>query len=413
MSDMMQKMTQEEDWKRELGHVFFARRRLILTTASAVMAGAVLIALFWPSTYAAKSSVLLLGKQTRGSSVVLDPMTLREPQISSKDVISELEIVRSPELARRTVRRLREKDGWDEARLDKNLAKAARAFLGRLNAVGVADSSAIRIAFSGPTPEEAELGLDTLLDEYIQYRADVFNPAGQDKFFEERMEHYRQERDALAAQIASDEGEMNPVFIDQLIKGNLGRLALLQSQRSELEMELAVSDYLDNEALQARIEIVKKAITQLQKETNEIQAKWLAADSAYQQVKLVSQSLEMFAKRAEEVKINNTIARSQLAGDISVLNRAAGTAALVFPRRGATLFLGLVAALITGLSVGFLAEFFDHTVRRPEDVQRNTGLPVLCSFPTLGEEAASAPSECVLGRVKKGLAGRHASKDAG
>ena len=399
MSDMMQKMTQEEDWKRELGHVFFARRRLIVTTAAAIVVGAVLIALFWPSTYAASSSVLVLGKQAPAGSVVLDPIAHRTPQVSTKDVISELEIVRSPELVRRTVRSLREAEGCKEELLDKGIMKEARLFLGRLEAVGVADSSAIRVRLLGPTPEAVERDLDALLDEYVAYRADVFNPAGQDQFFEERMEEYREKRDELAAHIGREGGEMNPIFIDQLIEANLDRLAMLQQQKSELEMELAVSGYLDNAPLSARIKIVEEAIIQLQKETNAIQATRLTASSAYQQAEMIGHSLETFAKRAEEAKINNTIARNQLAGDVSILNRASGTATLVFPRRGTTVLLGLIVAVITGLSVGFLAEFFDHTIRRPEDVQKNTGLPVLCSFPTLSNE--------------KGPADHRASKDAG
>ena len=65
----------------------------------------------------------------------------------------------------------------------------------------------------------------------------------------------------------------------------------------------------------------------------------------------------------------------------------------MFPRKGSTILLGLIVALITGLSVGFLAEFFDHTVRRPEDVEKNTGLPVLCSFPSLDDSKDAAPQE--------------------
>jgi len=93
------------------------------------------------------------------------------------------------------------------------------------------------------------------------------------------------------------------------------------------------------------------------------------------------------------------------------------------------LFLGLIVALITGLSVGFLAEFFDHTVRRPEDVQKNVGLPVLCSFPSLGDDEEAAESEAgsmaqfkqtatassasMLARTKQLFAARRTPKDAG
>ncbi len=391
MSDLMQKMSQEEDWKRELGHVLCARRKLIRTTASVVVIGAVLIALFWPATYTASSSLLVLGKRAQISPAALDTVEFRDPKVSTQDIISEIEIIRAPELARRVARLLNEKAGMTKADLDKNSKKSADKFSKRLDVVGVTDSNAIRLQFSGRSPKEAEQGLETLLDEYIQYRAEVFNPVGQDQFFEDRMEHYRKQLGELAVRIEGDGGDMSPAFIDRIIAGNMERLALLQQQRGDLEMELAVSTYVDNTLVATRLEMVKAEITRLQKETNQIQGKRLLADSVYREAELISHSYDTFAKRAEEAKINDSIARSRLAGDISILSRAADTAELVFPRKGSTLFLGLIVALITGLSVGFLAEFFDHTIRRPEDVQKNTGLPVLCSFPSLSDGEAAEP----------------------
>jgi len=386
MSDLMQKMSQEEDWKRELGHVLFARQRLILTTAAVVVIGAILVTLFWPPTHAASSSLLVLGKRAQISSAVLDPIEVRDPKVSTQDIISELEIIRSPELARRVTRKLRAQAGWKKDKIDKKIVQEAHKFSRHLGVIGVVDSSAIQLRFSARSSKGAEQGLDLLLDEYIQYRAEVFNPVGQDHFFKERMEHYRQELNALVVRIESEGGEMSPAFIDQSISGNLGRLARLQQQLGELEMELAVSTYVDNTPLLTRISVIKAAIVQLQKETNQTQAQRLVADSAFREAQLISHSFATFANRAEEARINDSIARNRLAGDISILNRAEGTAELVFPRKGITLFMGLVVALITGLSVGFLAEFFDHTVRRPEDVQKNTGLSVLCSFPSLGDD---------------------------
>ena len=141
------------------------------------------------------------------------------------------------------------------------------------------------------------------------------------------------------------------------------------------------------------MDIVKTAIAKLQKETNETQGKRLLADSVFREAELISHSYDTFAKRAEEAKINDSIARSRLAGDVSILSRGIGSAELVFPRKTPTLFMGVIVALIAGLSVGFLAEFFDHTVRRPEDVQKNTGLEVLCSFRSLGNDEDDAPSD--------------------
>lgn len=382
MSDVMQKMTHDEDWKRELGHVFFARRSLILTTAAIVFAGAVLIALFWPATYTASSSMLVLGKRSQISPAALDVVELRDPKVTSQDIASELEIIRSSELIRRVVQNIQQKQGGDELAGDKLLERIA-GFRKQLDAVGVEDSSAIHLSLSAGSPEEAELGLETLLDEYVVYRASVFNPEGQSEFFADRMEYYQKQHDAKIAEMLETGDNMSPEFLDQMIAGNLKRMDILQESLGELEVELAASTYKNNSELLARIDKLNVLAEKLKKETAGLQTKRMAVDSAYRQAQLMKESLDIFAKRAEEAKINDSIAHSRLAGDVSILSRAKGTATLAFPQKGLVIVMGLAAAVLVGMSLGLLAEFFDHTVRRTEDIQRYSDLPVLGSFPIL------------------------------
>jgi len=382
MSNLIQKMPHDEDWKRELGHVIFARRSLIVTTAAVVLAGAVLIALFWPSTYVASSSLLVLGKRTQVSPAVLDVVELRDPEVTLQDIASELEIIRSSELVRRVVQKVEEQQGRAPLSGDALLDRVNQ-FKKDLDVVGIEDSSAIHLRLSARSTEVAEMGLETLLDEYIQYRASVFNPAGQGKFFAERMAYYQEQYEDKIAETLEKGDDMSPEFLDQIIAGNLERMGMLQEQLGALEVELAVSTYKDNSELKGRIQMLESVAENLKKETRDVQAKRMAVDGPYRQALLMKESLDIFAKRAEESKINDSIARSRLAGDVSILNRATGTATQEFPQAGSVLIMGLVAAALAGLSMGFLAEFFDHTVRRTEDIQRYSNLPVLCSFPVL------------------------------
>jgi uncharacterized protein involved in exopolysaccharide biosynthesis len=389
MSDTLQRMSKEEDWKRELGHVLFARRSLILPTALLIILGAIIIALYWPTTYAATSTLLVLGKRSQVSASALDPVELRNPQVSSQDIISEVEILRSPELIRHVILKIRGIEESAATPPSPELIKAARNVLSRLEVTGVTDSNAIRLRFSADSPDKAELGLEALLDSYIIYRARVFNPIGQDAYLKERMQHYRDQLDALIAKVEGEGGEVSPEFIDQIMTGNSDRLAAMQQRLARLELDMAVTTYKENEPLQKQITIVQKAINDLQAENRVMQSKRLAAESVQREAELITHSLDTFAKRAEEAHINDSIARNQLAGDVSILNRATGTAELVFPKPGLTILIGIIVAVITSVSAGFLVEFFDHTVRRPEDIETHTGLPVICSLPVLDELAAA------------------------
>ena len=104
----VQIMTQTEDYKRELISILFVQKHLIFWVALAVFAGAVLVASFWPSSYQASGEVLVSGKQLSAP----NPEALGSPsvsprEISKEDLTSELQILQSRELARRTLFALR------------------------------------------------------------------------------------------------------------------------------------------------------------------------------------------------------------------------------------------------------------------------------------------------------------------
>jgi capsular exopolysaccharide synthesis family protein len=60
------------------------------------------------------------------------------------------------------------------------------------------------------------------------------------------------------------------------------------------------------------------------------------------------------------------------------------------PRRGLSLALGLVAALIGGVMLAFIREQFDPRVHTLEDVQKSTGLSASCVVPVIAGTASSS-----------------------
>lgn len=421
MPESIEHLMEDADWKREFQYVLFARRSVILTTGLAVVAGAILMVLFSPPRYESNASVLVRGTRAEVSPSTLDSVEPRTLEVSDRDVISEMEILRAPELARRVSEQLREESNWEAvfktplphgslwvSQLRTRIASVpwlqallggvtevdpshkagamgdARVLLQHLDVSRVPLSSVVRIRFEAPSRAGAEIGLEALLDQYIPYRAEVFNPpVGQEAFFENRMAYYRGQLQALADRIAEENGDSNPAFIEMRVKSNLERLVALQQRLAELEMELATSVFVDNQPLLKRITVVQEAIAQLERENRVLEHRRLAAEALHREAQLISHSLQTFARRAEEARINDSIAQNNLAGDIRVLSRASGTGVLVFPRRGPIILLGLLAAVVAGISIGFLAEFFDHTVRRAEDIHRAAGLPVIGSVPHL------------------------------
>jgi uncharacterized protein involved in exopolysaccharide biosynthesis len=95
---------------------------------------------------------------------------------------------------------------------------------------------------------------------------------------------------------------------------------------------------------------------------------------------LLEESYNTFAKRLEEARIDNTTEANRLFG-VSIVSKARASSAPVFPNKKVVIPLGVLLGFISGCTIGFLFEFFDHTFKRPEDVSSYTDLPHIYSIP--------------------------------
>ena len=95
---------------------------------------------------------------------------------------------------------------------------------------------------------------------------------------------------------------------------------------------------------------------------------------------LLEESYNTFAKRLEEARIDNTTEANRLFW-VSIVSKARASTAPVFPNKKVVIPLGVLLGFISGCTIGFLFEFFDHTFKRPEDVSNYTDLPHIYSIP--------------------------------
>ncbi|MHB8835960.1 MAG: GumC family protein [Candidatus Methylomirabilia bacterium] len=95
---------------------------------------------------------------------------------------------------------------------------------------------------------------------------------------------------------------------------------------------------------------------------------------------IMKSSLDTYAKRTDEVVLNGLISPDEPAVTVKVINRAFPSSGPVFPKKNVVIPLGLLVGLLTGVSFGFVREYFDHTFKKPSDVVAYAGLPVLFSL---------------------------------
>lgn len=448
-----------EDWKKELCEMVFAQSRLIAWTTAGVVILAILIAAFWPPTYAASGSILMRTAKPQNSPGSLEQTELRNFPVSKEDLASELEILSSPDLILQTVLAIRGKTQDPSARTDKAILREVDRIRSRMKTEVILASHVIRITLTDRDPRRAEATLDALLAQYMTYRVKVFNPSDQQVFLTERASLYKEKLEKIEDQLSAKAREASIALVDREMINNMDmkkdRLAQISALKDEyLQKEKTVASFkkamdqgdvqffsfLENrtindlgtqvmaasverskilrefqpdsekvkaieeqiaqlykalrteatrlldlrvaelQALESRIGQMEATVKTIGERNIDLQRQSTEAQRISREAALLLYSYETFSKRAEEAKINDAIANARLSGDISILSHAACSAVREFPKVGWTLLLGLIAGLVTGCSIGLLAEFFDHTFKRPSDVARFAGLPVVCSI---------------------------------
>ena len=260
------------------------------------------------------------------------------------------------------------------------MAKAVRKVRSRLRLEVVPASNVVKVRYRGGSLEEAETVLDELLTQYMSYRSTVFNPADQQKFYADRTELYREKLEDVENRLCSMAEESSVTLADQEMGNNIELKLGLMQRLSALRDEYVSSSFLRNPSLEARMTLLQMTIKELEARNVELQRHHIDRQRIQREASLLEYSYETFAKRGEEAKINADISKANLSGDVTLLSRAAFSGQCVFPRKLLTIVLGLVVGFIAGCSLGFMGEYFDHTVKSPAHVARTTGLPVICSI---------------------------------
>jgi uncharacterized protein involved in exopolysaccharide biosynthesis len=200
-----------EDYKRELLTTFFAQKRIIVITTLLIFSCAVLIAFFWPPTYASYGSVFVKVKKPLKSPESIEETQVYNSAITKEDLASEVEILLSPDVIERTITHLKEKNlyavkkksavpllddiknaiGYVKRLLSdrskqKGMSKEVYEIKESLKTVIMPASNVIEISFYGNDPNYAVIFLDALLNQYIMHRMQIYYPEEAEEFFSQQ-----------------------------------------------------------------------------------------------------------------------------------------------------------------------------------------------------------------------------------
>ena len=166
---------------------------------------------------------------------------------------------------------------------------------------------------------------------------------------------------------------------------NSPRVNLIDKQINKTFAKLKKEVYIYMEALAEEIKAIntktfdiEKNLAEIGKKSIVLQKQLIAQNKIQQELGMLQQSYDAFSRRKEESRINSSANDSFLPA--SIISRAFPSNGPLFPNKKVVLPFGLLAGLMTGLSLAFIAEYFNHTFKRPEDVKMVTGLPVIFSI---------------------------------
>lgn len=179
-----------DNYSKELLHVFFSQKTIITSVALFVFGVSLLIFLFWPRQYQATGSLLLRGKAVQATPETLLTEETRIQPPKKEDLYSELQLLHSRDLLARVLNRYAASEITPESIAEQTYAEAA---LSSMTADVLPGTNVIQLTISGHDTQQNVKVLDTVMKEYIQYRMDLYQPAGTLDFLNNQTQKIRNE----------------------------------------------------------------------------------------------------------------------------------------------------------------------------------------------------------------------------
>ena len=158
-----------------------------------------------------------------------------------------------------------------------------------------------------------------------------------------------------------------------------------QIQNTYAFLKAEVSTYLSEQENQERI--LEEKVTSLKSRLKKINSRNITLHGlsiSYDRIKkdlgLMQNSYTTLMTRWEETKIQSASDTNTLSL-VSVSSKPYFSGSPIFPNKKTLIPVGILVGIITGLSLGFLLEYFDQRIKRPEDVRQFLGKPTLFSVP--------------------------------
>jgi len=243
----------------------------------------------------------------------------------------------------------------------------------------------------GLTQQRVRIGsLSTELQAVEQLRSEGGDTQNVPRFVDDPvMQDLRLQKQAAERELARLAEEKRPTHpdyvakvsevrrIDDRIKDQVGRVG--DKLRTELRLARENATYLENQ-----IRTTEKQAYTLKQASSTYDLAKTESDSRRKVYDVVTETMQRLTVAAQLISMNN---------NVSILDRAVEPRRPVRPRRVMSLALGGLIGLLMGVGTVLLLDYFDNTIRTPEDVEQYLGLSILGIVPRFRESESTVARE--------------------
>jgi|HubBroStandDraft_6_1064221.scaffolds.fasta_scaffold00295_5 uncharacterized protein involved in exopolysaccharide biosynthesis len=233
---------------RDLLAIAFRHKRTAVICFAGVLLGTVFAVLSNPY----RASTKFLVSHERMDPVVTSSQSgpeMRPPDVSEEEINSEIEILKSGDVARRVVLAvgLDKKKSLSEyifgpATQEERTSKAVDRLMGDLKIEPVNKSHVITVTYTSSDPKLASKVLQALGEAYMQQHKDVFTPPGQVEFFDKEAQRYKQDLMSAESEITKFSDQQNGVAPHVQRDIVLQKLSDFRSVLQQTKADLATAD---------------------------------------------------------------------------------------------------------------------------------------------------------------------------
>jgi uncharacterized protein involved in exopolysaccharide biosynthesis len=135
----------------------------------------------------------------------------------------------------------------------------------------------------------------------------------------------------------------------------------------------------DLTALKNQEKSVLSEIRQIESNSRFLTEKETEADRLMRDILILKKNYLLYQDKTEEARISDQKDSSRVA-NISVASWSRAPSTPIFPKKLLMAMISIFMGFTMGIGASFAAYYLDHTVKRPEDMDINCGIPVLSSL---------------------------------